>query len=253
MRHARFREWAALALLVTALPATATSPVPVMIGASRDGALHALQKVVDRYLGPGRVSVGADYVGAHAGDPDPWMWTSVSGRGVEVSLVQKKLSSGAFGWYREGLGEPQLDGVNSGLLFGQGRPRWARQSVRLPASVTQFGFYVVREAGGHAIDGDDEPCTFFSNRKLNDVGPHGSGAVHAPTDGDVQMLIYDISRWSTPDTWLVACEFSDSGCRLGHGDGQSDNDFSDLVFTVSGVGVTPTKASSFGRLKAMFR
>ena len=253
MRLAHPRAWAAIALLVAALPAFALSPVPVTIGPSRDGTLHDLQKVVDRTLGPGRIDVHTDYLGADAGDPDPWTWTSVAGRAVVLTLVDKKLSSGTLGWYREGAGAPRLDGADSGVLFERGRLRGTSEWLRLPRTVTRFGFYIVREPGDRFIDGDDGGATYYSNRMLNDVGPHGARATHAPWDGDVQMLVYDISRWTHSDTWLVACEYSDSGDPLGMGEGESDNDYTDIVFTVSGVGVTPTRSSTFGNLKALFR
>jgi hypothetical protein len=67
------------------------------------------------------------------------------------------------------------------------------------------------------------------------------------------MLVYDISRWVGPQTWLIACETSDSGSNIGHGADDSDNDFSDLLFTVSGVSTTPTSQTTFGRLKSRFR
>ena len=47
---------------------------------------------------------------------------------------------------------------------------------------------------------------------------------------------------------------TDPGHFLGLG--QSDNDFSDLVYLVTGPGgvsTTPTRTVSFGRIKAMFR
>ena len=253
MRCVRLRAWAALALLVAAVPASAISPVSVTIGTSRDGTLHDLQKVVDRYLGVGRIDVRRDYIGARAGDPDPWTWTTVPGKAVVLNLIDRKYAVGTIGWYREGAGMPRLDGVDDGLVFERWRLHGIPSALRLPPGVRSFGFYVTRDPGGGAIDGDNEAYTYFTNRKFNAPGPHGTGAVHAPWDGDAQMLVYDVSRWLGPDTWLVACEYSDSGDPLGTGDGQSDNDYSDIVFTVEGVGVTPTLGTSFGRLKALFR
>jgi len=125
--------------------------------------------------------------------------------------------------------------------------------VRLPTTVRRFGFYVAREAGGAGIDGDSDGHTYFSNRVLNDAGSTTAKASHAPWDGDVQMLVYDLSRLVAPDTWLVACEYSNTSRTIGVGDGESDNDYSDILFMVSGVGVTPTQTSTFGRLKALYR
>jgi hypothetical protein len=56
-----------------------------------------------------------------------------------------------------------------------------------------------------------------------------------------------------PSTYLVACEASDSGCPVGMGDGESDNDYTDLIYLVSALGATPTRTASFARLKALFR
>lgn len=253
MRCVRLQAWAALALLVAAVPAFAVSPVPVTIGSSRDGVLHDLQKVVDRFLGPSRIDVRADYIGAHAGDPDPWTWSAVPGKAVVLNLIDRKYPMGTIGWYREGTGTPKIDGVDDGPLFERWQLHGIHSTLRLPSTVTRFGFYVTRDPGGAAIDGDNEAYTYFTNRKLNAPGPHGTGAIHAPWDGDVQMLVYDLSRWMGPDSWLVACEYSDSGDPLGMGPGESDNDYTDIVFTVEGVGVTPTLGTSFGRLKALFR
>ena len=71
-------------------------------------------------------------------------------------------------------------------------------------------------------------------------------------DGDPQMLVYDISRWAGPQTWLVACEIDDAGLRMGHGDGECDHDYSDVIFTVSGVAITPTLNSTFGKVKQRY-
>ena len=253
MRPVPLRAWAAIALLVAALPAYASSPVPVSFGPSRDGVLHDLQKVVDRVLGPGRLDVHTSFIGAHAGDPDPWMWSTVPGKAIVLTLLDKKYASGSIGWYKENGRVPVIDGVDDGQIFERSRLSTMPITLRLPSSVTRFGFYVAREAGGAAIDGENDSYLYCSNRTLNDIGPHGAGALHAPYDGDVQMLVYDISRLVGADTWLVACEYSDTGMIMGTGDGQSDDDYSDIVFTVSGVGVTPTLSTSFGRLKALFR
>jgi hypothetical protein len=252
MRHAIVRAWAALALLLAAAPAFATAPVPIVMGPSRDGSLQELQKKVDHLVGPGRVDVHTDYVGAHAGDPDPWCWVNNGAHGIATKLIDRKSPHAVVGWYAETGGMPVIDGTNDGVVLEDWRLRGSQTALRLPASVTRFGFYV-EHAGGD--DGEDEgvSCRYFTNRKLNDCGPHGRGAVHEPRDGDMQALVYNVSRWLGPDTWLVACEYSDSGCHVGPGHDDSDNDYSDILFTVSAQGATPTASTTFARVKALFR
>jgi len=254
MRLVPHRSWAALALLlVTTLPATAASPVPVAIGRSRDGTLWDLQRIVDRAFGVGRIDVRTGYIGARAGDPDPWMWSTVPGKVVMVTLLEKKYSTGTIGWYGEKGAVPLIDGLDDGLVLERSRLRATPVTLRLPSTLRRFGFYVAREPGGASIDGDPDAYTYFSNRMLNVAGSTTTKACHAPWDGDVQMLVYDLSRLVAPDTWLVACEYSNTGRSIGIGDGESDNDYSDILFIVSGVGVTPTQTSTFGRLKALYR
>jgi hypothetical protein len=254
MRLVPHRTWAAFALLlVTALPAAAASPVPVTIGRSRDGVLWDLQRIVDKTYGPGRIDVQNDYIGAHAGDPDPWVWSTVPGKGIVMTLIAKKHPNGTLGWYNDQGSVPVLNGFSDGVVLERSRLRAFPTALRLPTSVSHFGFYVEREPGSIDIDGDGAANVYFSNRLYNDQGTHGAGAIHAPYDGDVQMLIYDLGRLVAPNTWLVAVEYSDTGDPTGTGNGQSDNDFSDFVFTITGVGVTPTQSTTFGRLKALYR
>jgi hypothetical protein len=67
---------------------------------------------------------------------------------------------------------------------------------------TPFGFYLNPNGPGAATNAP-EPELFFSNRLFNDLGPSGAGAIHAPFDGDVQFLVFDISTFTAPYTWLV--------------------------------------------------
>ncbi len=252
MRHCILRAWAACALLLVSATVFAASPVPIVVGPSRDGSLQDLQRKVDRIVGYGRVDVSRDFIGAKPGDPDPFSWTNLPGRGVTVQLLDRKGPRGTLGWYAEGSGTPTIDGVGDGVVFAEYHMRGARSTVQIPASVTRFGFYVGYRASG---SGENKAATgfYFTNRGLNDCGPQGQGALHAPYDGDTQMLVYDVSRWLGADTYLVACEASDTGCMIGHGEGESDNDFSDLLYLVSALGATPTRTQSFAHLKSLFR
>jgi hypothetical protein len=245
MRLLRPRAWAALALLLAAVPVQAVSPVPVTIGPSRDGALQDLQRKVDAFLGPGRVDVRTDYLGAHCDDPDPWTWTN-PGHVVELRLVDRKSPTYLIGWYAERGEVPVLDGVEDGVVLDRSCFRGMSSGFRVPKSVARFGFYCTGAAAG-------ESYVHCSNRVWNAPGAPGLAASHLPLDGDPQMLVYDISRWVGPQTWLVACEVSDVGLPLGLGEGESDNDYSDVLFTVSGASVTPTQGRSFGGLKRLFR
>jgi len=235
----------ALALLVVAVPSHAGSPVPVVIGPSRDGTLEDLQRKVDAFLGPGRVNVRTDYLGARAGDPDPWSWTN-PGHVVELRLVDRKSATFTIGWYAERGAVPVLDGVEDGVLIDRTTIRGLRAGFQPPRSIERFGFYCAGAIAGEAY-------LHCSNRTWNAPGAHGLAASRPPFDGDPQMLVYDISRWVGPQTWLVACEVSDVGLPLGQDDGQSDNDYSDVLFTVTGASVTPTLGRSFGGLKRLFR
>jgi hypothetical protein len=223
------------------------------MGPSRDGSLYNLQKKVDLLVGPGHIDVHRDFIGAKAGEADPWFWVNPGGRGVSVQLLERKSPHGEIGWYQETGTAPLIDGVHNGVALENWRLRGSRAMVHMPASVTRFGFYVEHQGGDDTTD-EGVSYLYYTNRKLNDIGPHGRGAVHAPWDGDAQALIFDVSPWLGTNTWLVACEYSDSGCPVGTGTGESDNDYCDILFTVTAAGgTTPTRASSFGAVKALWR
>lgn len=251
MRHVLLRAWAALALLLAAATAFASSPVPVTFGASRDGSLHDLQKKIDKLVGYGRIDVRRDYIGARAGDPDPWFWVNNGVKVISIQLIDRKSPHATVGWYKETGQVPVIDNVEDGTVVNDWKLRGSRSVVRLPAAVTRFGFYVDYEGGDEDDDGGH--YRYFTNRVLNDRGYRGRGSETAPHDGDVQMLVYDASRWLGQDTWIVACEYGDSGARQGSGYGECDHDYSDILFTVTGLGATPTLQSSFTRLKALYR
>jgi hypothetical protein len=247
MRYSIPLAGVALALLALAVPLFAASPVPVRVGRSRDGALQDLQHKVDLMVGPGRVNVQTDFLGARAGDADPWFWIN-PGRAIQVTLVDRKSPSYVVGWYNECGADPAIDGVDDGLVLDRVRMRGMRVGFQVPRSVSRFGFYLTQTNAGV---GPSTPkhCT---NRTFNAPGCRGQSPEQAPFDGDPQMLVYDISRWAGPQTWLVACEIDDAGMRMGVGEGECDHDYSDVVFTVSGVAVTPTLSSTFGKVKQLY-
>ena len=247
MRYSLPRAWVALALVALAAPVFAASPVPVSVGRSRDGVLQDLQHKVDLLVGPGRVNVQTDYLGAKAGDADPWFWIN-PGRPIQLTLVDRKSPSYVVGWYNESGAEPVLDGVDDALVLDRVRLRGVRVGFQVPRTVVRFGFFLTQNNPGlgHSTV---KHCT---NRTFNAPGCRGQAPAQQPLDGDPQMLVYDISRWAGPQTWLVACEIDDAGLRMGHGDGECDHDYSDVIFTVSGVAITPTLNSTFGKVKQRY-
>lgn len=250
MRPVPARVWVMLACLLAA-PASAAATNP--LAASRDGLLRDLQKKIDRHVGAGRLDARTDFIGARSGDPDPWYWLN-PGRAMVVTLVERESPLVRIGWYAEDAFPPVIDGVLDQVVFEHAMARGDTRLFRLPAGVKRFGFYLcqVPRLGIGAPDVGAE-FTTYTNRMWNSPGPYGSGAMHEPYDGDVQMLVYDISRWVGTDTFLVACESSDSGANVGHGPSDTDNDYCDFVFTVTGVGVTPTIGTTFGQVKSRFR
>ena len=126
--------------------------------------------------------------------------------------------------------------------------------VRMPAQVKRFGFYVARKAEGEGKHAG-QTAIFFTNHVLNDLGPLGHGTLTDPTGTNFKLLVFDASRWLGADTWLVASHFSDRGNHGGHGDrdGGDEDDDLDILFTVTGLGVTATHPVSFARVKALYR
>lgn len=229
-------------------PARAVSPVPVAFGTSWDGPAYSLQKIVDNYIGiPGAIDVQADFVGARAGDLDPWFWVGASFPALMVTEVAGNANTNQLGWYKETGVLPLIDGIDDGVVFTGSQGAGANVVVLFPGGTTKFGFYLDPTPGNPAPH-----QRFFTNRFLNDIGPNGAGAVHAPYDGDVQALVFDVSRWKGPNTWLVCFEDLDSGKPITPCCTGTDADYNDLVFQVSALGATPAQTLSFGELKARF-
>ena len=231
-----------------ALPANAAGPVPVVFGTSWDGPSHTLQDVVDTYLGvPGAIDVHADFIGAHAGDLDPWFWVGSSIPALMITEVAGNAGTNQLGWYQETLTQPLIDGTNDGVVFTGSQGTDASVVVLVPTGTTKFGFYL-----------DPQPWNaapherFFTNRFLNTPGPNGTGAVHAPYDGDVQAIVFDVSAWKGPNTWLVCFEDRDAGDPITPCCSGTDDDYNDMVFQVTALGATPARTLTFGGLKSQF-
>jgi len=260
------------------------APVPIAFG--RD--IRKLQDLVNRRYGRNHIDVTKDFIGAHGGDADPWFWVGDRLGAVRVKTLRRKEGGDVVGWYQESEGQVQIAGGGGVLFAGSARPH-EEALVTLPGFRTRFGFYVdatVSTRGRVTRGPVSTTQRFFTNRMLNDCGPNGTGAIHAPFDGDVQALVYDVSRWAGPDTWLVCFEDQDTGGMLVQGsdgddgddrrkigttfgepkeddggDGDhgsehtrgSDNDFYDVVFEVRADGATPAHGLTFGGLKLLYR
>jgi hypothetical protein len=233
-------------------PATAASPVPVVFGTTWDSPALTLQNIVDTYLGgSGLVNVTTDYIGAVAGDPDPIFWVDDEFPALLVREIAGFQNTNILGWYKETFALPVIDGVDDGIVFVGPASSGASVLVSFPGGVQSFGFYLNPNGTGNSTNAP-EPEKFFTNRFLNDLGPDGSGAVHAPFDGDVQALVFDVSAWKGPNTFLIAFEDLDYGAMPSPCCTKTDNDFNDLVYEIQAVGATPNVKLTFGGLKTRF-
>jgi hypothetical protein len=233
--------------------AYAASPLNLPFGTSWDGPSHELQKIVDAYVGaPGAIDAHNDYMGAHAGDPDPWFWLGGSVPVLMITEVAGNAGINDLGWYIENGSKPVIDGVDDGIVFTGASGAGASTMVTFPAAMTRFGFYLNPHRPFAGPAGASREL-FFTNRMWNDIGYHGQGAAHAPFDGDVQAIVFDVSRWKGPNTWLVCFEDLDAGLPLTSCCSGTDDDYNDMVFQVKSLGATPVRLVSFGQLKARYR
>jgi hypothetical protein len=237
-------------VLATALATPAHAVVPVVFGTSWDGPSNSLQNIVDARYGAGAIHVTTDYMGAHAGDPDPWFWFGNSVSALMITEVAGNADRNTLGWYVEDGHKPALADVQSNVVFDGPATAGAMTVVTFDHPMTRFGFYLNPNGPGDAINAP-EPELFFTNRFYNDPGPNGT-AIHAPFDGDVQALIFDVSKFTHPNTWLVCFEDLDSGANPAPCCTPTDNDFNDLVFEVTAFGATPTVPLTMGALKAKY-
>ncbi|OGF13028.1 MAG: hypothetical protein A2W00_11950 [Candidatus Eisenbacteria bacterium RBG_16_71_46] len=247
------RAAATSALLAAAAASPAAAVVPVAFGTTWDAPSTSLQKIVDGLYGAGAIDVQHDYIGARAGDLDPWFWVDDHFSALLIREVAGNANRNLVGWYLETGTRPAIDGVDDGVVFDGPQGAGATAIIVFPRAMTAFGFYM-NPNGPLAATNAPEPELFYSNRLYNDRGPDGAGALHAPTDGDVQALVFDVSRFDGPNTWLVCFEDLDSGANPGPpGHAQTDNDFNDFVFEVTAFGATPALPMSFGGLKQLYR
>lgn len=231
---------------------TAAAKVDVKIGASQEGSEPSLQEIVDARYGAGAINVTTDYLGAHVGDPDPWFWVDNHFSALLVKGLWRNAHRNRIGWYRElETGAPAIDGVDDGVLFDGSDQAGDVALVMFSTPMTKFGFWMNPRGPLDALNAP-EPELLWTNRHYNDVGPSGTGALHAPYDGDVQALVFDVSAWTAENTWLVCFEDVDSGAMPEACCG-TDNDYNDAVFEITAFGATPTRPASLGQLKARYR
>lgn len=245
---------AAMACLVaplwTASPALAAHAV--VFGQSWDGAANRLQALLDNTYGVGAIDVETDYIGHDAGDIDPWFWVDSSFRSFLVREVAGNADYNVLGWYEESETRPVIDGVNDGVVFDGPSGAGTTTVITFSKPMTKFGFYLDPNGPGD-IPFAPQPERFWTNRRFNDPGPNGT-AIHAPFDGDVQALVFDISTIvGVPNTWLVCFEDLDSGLQPSACCASTDNDFNDLIFEVQAFGATPAAPLTFGQLKKIYR
>lgn len=234
--------------------AQAAGPVNVAFGTTWDAPSTKLQNIVDSYIGtPGAINVSSDFVGAHTGDIDPWFWVDNKISALLVSEIAGFANNNQMGWYIEGTPNPTvIDGVDDGLIFDGPAGPGSSELVVFPNGAKKFGFWL-NPNGPYSSLNAPEPEKFFTNRTYNDLGASGVGALHAPFDGDVQALVFDVSQWKGPNTWLVCFEDTDSGAPVTACCSGTDNDFNDMVFEVKALGATPTQTLTFGQIKSIYR
>jgi hypothetical protein len=254
MKHLYGRVLALSICAVLCAAAPSQAAVTVVWSDSWDGPTKNLQSIVDGFYGAGQINVKTDFLGAKVGDPDPWFWLDNQFSALLVKEVAGNADYNQVGWYTEKSSIPVLknDGADDGMIFDGPAGAGATAIVNFSKPMTRFGFYL-NPNGPRDATNAPEPEKFYTNRLFNDAGPGGSGALHPPLGGDVQALVYDISRFRGVNTWLVCFEDLDSGANPGPlGQAQTDNDFNDFIFEVKAYGATPVQALSFGALKSKY-
>lgn len=241
--------------MLIALPANAgeVGPVQILTSDSWDGPSENLQGMINEAYGPGLIDAGLEYIGARVGDLDPWFWVDAHFSAFLVKEVAGNANRNILGWYLETGTKPVIDGIDDGVIFDGPSGTGSTAVIMFPQPMTKFGFYL-NPNGNAGVTNAPEPEVFFTNRFYNDSGPDGAGAVHEPWGGDMQALVFDISAFTQPNTWLVCFEDMDSGAMPGPPSCcVTDNDYNDFIFEVTAFGATPTRTMTFGALKEKYR
>ena len=242
-------------LLFTIALALAPSPAPaeiqVVFGESWDPPGRSLQEIVDERYGAGRLDVRRDYKGARPTDIDPFFWLDDRFSAFIVREVAGYATANIVGWYAETGGVPVIDGINDGVVFRGSNGSGDRIGLVFPSSF-RWGFYLDPNGTSPSLNAPQGEY-FFTNRLINDRGANGAGALHEPLDGDVQALIFDVSAWTQPNTWLVAFDDLDTGVTPGPCCSTTDNDYNDFVFEITALSPTPLLPVTFGAIKQRYR
>jgi len=211
-----------------------------------------LQSIVDATYGAGHIDVRTDYLGAREGDADRIVWMNAVWPILQVREIAGAAHRTCIGWYIES-GDPQrpvLDGIDDGPVYKNQYAPPATSVLQFRSRGRGIGFYFRSPDAGGGLG----PRTFFTNRTYNDTGSAGWDSVlEPPAAGDVQALVFDVSAWTRPRTWLVCFESHDAGLSSGTCCNEGDNDYADYVFEVRAEAVTATLAPSFGSLKRVYR
>ena len=236
--------------LCAVLASPAHAAVPVVFGTSWDPPSQSLQKIVDARYGVGAINIQTDFLGAQPGDPDPWFWIDNRFSALLVREVAGNANTNLVGWYEETGSAPVIDGVGDGVIFNGPASDGSTAFLTFDRPMTRFGFYLNPNGPFDAVWAP-EPEKFFTNRFYNERGPNGIPA-HAPFDGDVQAIVFDVSRFTQPNTWLVCFEDLDAGSNPAPCCYPTDNDYNDVVFEVTAFGATPTVPMTIGALKVKY-
>ncbi len=240
---------AALAtILIT--PAFAAPASPELGGISWDGPTRTLQGIVDTRYGVGHVNVSTDYIGAHPGDVDPWFWVGDQFSAYMVHELTGSHFHGVLAWYQECGARPEFPG--GGIVFDAADGAGISSVIAFPQSIP-FGF-VLDPMGGHGRPPGHSNQLIFTNHLYNDGWPRDPDDHQAPRQGHARALVFDVSAWSAPDTWLVCFEERDPGADPNRVEPEHpEGDACDMVFEVRALGTTPVKTVSFGALKHRYR
>lgn len=223
---------------------------PVAFGDSWDNI--SLQEILDAEFGVGAINAETDYEGALCGDAITPYWFDDLVEGWIVREVAGFQNHNIMGWYKETFSPPTIDGVDDGVVFVGFDGEGATAILNLPG-VVRFGLYL-NPRGELDAPNAPEPEVHFTNRRYNDEGPDGSGSVHAPSGGDPQALIYNVTalRGGVP-TYIVAWEDLDSGAEItpDYDPFATDNDYNDLVVEIRATSpVSAVTASLSGEFSA---